>query len=104
MDFLTCCARRALTTARTASDQTEKGPFMHPDRFSFLAYKHKQFRAVVARDVRTDGTSCTLECGHVSVIAPHFDVSKTEQLGCYECGKTYVRSAPQYAKEFQESA
>jgi ribosomal protein S27AE len=77
---------------------------MHPDRFSFLAYKHKQFRAVVARDVRTDGTSCTLECGHVSVIAPHFDVSKTEQLGCYECGKTYVRSAPQYAKEFQESA
>lgn len=31
MDFLTCCARRALTTARTASDQTEKGPQMSDD-------------------------------------------------------------------------
>jgi rRNA maturation protein Nop10 len=73
---------------------------MHPARLSLLANKHQQFRAVIERDVRADGTRLTLECGHETVIAPHFDASHTKQCGCHKCGESYVRAAPQYAAEF----
>ncbi len=73
---------------------------MNIARLNFLAYRHKRFRAVVARDVRADGTRLTLECGHVRTIAPHFDAKHTKEVGCSECGELYVRSSPQYASEF----
>lgn len=74
---------------------------MHPDRLNFLAYKHKQRRAVVAREVRSDGTTLTLECGHFSFVAPHFDTKRTPECGCSECGRDYVKTAPQFADEWR---
>jgi uncharacterized pyridoxal phosphate-containing UPF0001 family protein len=76
---------------------------MHPSRLSFLAGKHKQRRAVVSRDVRTDGTHIVLECGHTTKFVPHCDVSGVTDCGCSECGEQYVRTAPQYAKEFENA-
>lgn len=73
---------------------------MHPDRLNFLANRHKQSRAVVAREVRADGTTLTLECGHFSFVAPHFDAKCITECGCRECGRDYVKSAPQYADEW----
>lgn len=75
---------------------------MHPDRFSFLAGKHRQRRAVTGRDVLANGgTLLTLECGHTATIVPHFGVSRTDHYACHGCGEHYVRMAPQYAKEFE---
>jgi hypothetical protein len=76
---------------------------MHPARLSYLSYQHKQRRAVVSCDVRTDGTLITLECGHTTTFAPHFDTRDTKECGCSRCGESYVRAAPQYAKEFAET-
>ncbi len=76
---------------------------MHPDRFRFLAGKHRQHRAVVSSDVRADGTTLTLECGHEVSIVSHFDTRGTKECGCHRCGETYVRAAPQYAEEFAET-
>lgn len=77
---------------------------MHPARLSFLGHKHAQWRAVVVRDVRADGTYLSLECGHESVVAPHFDTKHTERVRCRECGDQYVKTAPQYADEFAATA
>ena len=74
---------------------------MHPARLSFLATRHAQRRAVVSRDIRTDGVTLKLECGHEGHGVSHFDYSKTETWNCSECGAEFVRSAPQYAKEFE---
>lgn len=74
---------------------------MHPRRHSFLAYKHDIKRAIVARDIRTDGTVFTLECGHQSTMAPHFDGTLGEKRGCHSCSLEYIRTAPQYAKEWE---
>ncbi len=75
---------------------------MHPARLSLLAIKHKQWRAITSRHRDDTGaTRITLECGHDTSIAPHFDMSHTRECGCIECGEQYVRSAPQYAKEFE---
>lgn len=75
---------------------------MHPARLDFLAYRHAQRRAVVSKDIRVDGTTLTLECGHKSEVAPHFDVRGTKDCGCSECGRAYVKTAAQYAKEFSQ--
>ena len=75
---------------------------MHPARLSFLAFKHAQSRTVVATDQRTDGTTFTLECGHTSEMAPHFDARHVRERGCHLCGVEYVKAAPQYANEFVE--
>lgn len=73
---------------------------MHPDRLNFLANRHKLSRAVVSRDVRANGTTLTLECGHFSFVAPHFDTKRAISYDCRECGRDYVKSAPQYAGEW----
>jgi arylamine N-acetyltransferase len=73
---------------------------MHPARLSFLAWNHAQRRAVVATDQRTDGTTFTLECGHTSEMAPHFDARQVQERSCHRCGAEYVKTAPQYASEF----
>lgn len=75
---------------------------MHPDRLSFLSVKHAQRRAVVSKDVRSDGTVIAMECGHSTIYAPHFDTRSVKDCGCRYCGEQFVRSAPQYAKEFSE--
>jgi hypothetical protein len=76
---------------------------MHPARLSFLAIKHKQQRAVVSQDVRSDGTIITMECGHTTTFVPHCDTRGVKNCGCSECGEQYVRAAPQYAKEFENA-
>ena len=73
---------------------------MHPARLSFLAIKHAPRRAVVAKEVRTDGTYITLECGHTTTYVPHSDPRSIKDSDCRHCGESYVRAAPQYASEF----
>ena len=73
---------------------------MHPARLSFLAVRHAQSRVVVATDQRTDGTTFTLECGHTSEMAPHFDARQVRERSCIRCGAEYVKAAPQYTNEF----
>jgi len=74
---------------------------MHPARLSLLAGRHEPPRKVVARERQPGGCwTLSLECGHVDEVVPHFDCSRTETRPCRECGEAYVRTAPQYAKEF----
>lgn len=74
---------------------------MHPARLSLLSIKHKQSRAITAHHRDETGlTHITLECGHGTTIAPHFDMSHAKHFACSECGERYVRTAPQYASEF----
>jgi hypothetical protein len=54
----------------------------------------------VSRDVRTDGTTITLECGHTTNYVPHVDPNSIKTCGCRQCGEQFVRAAPQYADEF----
>jgi hypothetical protein len=73
---------------------------MHPRRLIFLSYRHAQRRAVVERNIRPDGTTFTLECGHTHDGAAHFDSKLTTHCNCMECGKEYVKASPLYAKEW----
>ena len=73
---------------------------MHPDRLRYLARQHAPRVAVVAKDVRTNGTTLTLECGHSGECVPHVDASTITHWECAPCGETIVRSAPQYAEEW----
>lgn len=74
---------------------------MHQERLNFLANRHKQWRAVVSREVRADGTTLSLECGHQSFVASHFDAQRTASCGCRECGVEYVKAAPKYSDEWR---
>lgn len=75
---------------------------MHPDRLSFLATEHWQRKAIVSRMRDTNGHwKFKLECGHDGSCVGHFDCSKTTHWNCIPCGLEYVKSAPQYAKEFK---
>jgi hypothetical protein len=73
---------------------------MHPARLALLASKHAPSRKVVSNIWSPSGTAINLECGHSVVIAPHFDCSNKETHNCRICGQDYVKSAPQYSKEF----
>lgn len=74
---------------------------MHPARLAFLAGKHAQPRKVISKLSSASGTLLKLECGHTQDIAPHFDCSAVESRNCRICGEEYVKSAPQYQKEFE---
>jgi hypothetical protein len=74
---------------------------MHPARLSFLATRHAQRRAITSRDIRSNGTTLFLECGHTCDIAPHFDVSSATDGHCIPCGRAFVLNGPLYAEELK---
>lgn len=76
---------------------------MHPARLSYLAIQNAPRRTVVAKDVRTDSTVVTLECGHTTTFVPHCDPRSVTDADCRDCGEQYVRTSPRYAKEFAET-
>jgi hypothetical protein len=75
-------------------------PMMNNARLRFLASRHAPRRAVVAKDVRTNGTTLTLECGHTGECVPHVSADTIKDWACGDCGAEIVRTAAQYASEF----
>lgn len=75
---------------------------MHPDRLAYLAGRHAQRRAVIAKDVRTDEIILTLECGHHGHCVPHRDPRSLTDWDCRRCGEQHVLTSPLYAKEFAQ--
>lgn len=74
---------------------------MHPARLSFLSVKHKQRRKIDLRTRDAKGHwAIVMQCGHEGTCVGHFDISKETHWNCVECGEAYVRSAPEYAREF----
>lgn len=73
---------------------------MHPARLTLLADRHAQTREIVSRREDATGNYYALECGHQIKHASHFALSKDKTMRCTECGKTFVRNSPLYAKEF----
>jgi hypothetical protein len=72
---------------------------MHPSRFSFLAYNNKQTRKIVSKTFTSEGWNLLLECEHYGGCVAH--MVPGVDWKCYPCGEEYIRSAPQYAKEFK---
>jgi hypothetical protein len=73
---------------------------MHSDRLRYLARRHAPRVAVVAKHVRTNGTTLTLACGHTGECVPHVSADTIKDWECALCGEAIVRTAPQYSNEW----
>jgi hypothetical protein len=74
---------------------------MHPVRLDYLAYNNAQERKIIEREKCERGHwTFKLECGHESCGVGHFDYRHETTRRCFECGVEYVKTAPQWAHEF----